>query len=182
MVGGGACEEDAMINQPPPSPSDDLDFRKWAHEQNMKAAERAHDKSDEFVRQINEAAINVGNLALRMGMLINGGAAVALLTFVGNLPAEQKRAVAATLGWFAGGVAAAVLGLALAYFTNYCIVRKERSKTWNYQPPYVADGPDTNWWHRLNVLCHILAIVVGLGSLVLFVVGMFYVRAALTKL
>lgn len=92
----------AMTNQPPSSPPN-LDLQKWAHEQNTKAAERAHDKSEEFVLQVNEAAINGSNLALRMAMLINGGAAVALLTFVGGLSGEQKRAVAATLNWFAGG-------------------------------------------------------------------------------
>jgi hypothetical protein len=75
--------------------------QKWLYEQNVKAAERAHDKSYEFRTQTNEAAMQGGNLALRMGLLINGGAAVALLTFIGTLPVDQKRAIAATLSWFA---------------------------------------------------------------------------------
>jgi hypothetical protein len=170
-----------MTNQPPSSPPN-LDLQKWALEQNTKAAERAHDKSEEFVRQVNEAVISGGNLALRTAMLINGGAAVALLTFVGGLPADQKRAVAATLGWFAWGVAAAVAGLALAYFTNYCIAVQERSKKWIYQPPYIQDGTTTKRWGKVIRLFRTLAILVGLSSLVLFIVGMFFVRAALTKL
>jgi hypothetical protein len=72
-----------------------------------------HDTWREFGLQANEAAIGAGNLALRMSLLINGGAAVALLTFVGPLPANQKRAVADTLVWFSSGIVAAVAGLAL---------------------------------------------------------------------
>jgi hypothetical protein len=117
-----------------------------------------------------------------MSLLINGGAAAALLTFIGGLPANQKRAVADTLVWFAWGVAAAVAGLGLAYFTNYATARMEGSKIWHNQPPYVRDGPATARWKRLNIIFHIAAVIVGLASLVLFIVGMLAVRAALTKL
>src|SRR5262249_39687793 len=165
----------------PPSPGD-IELQKWLHEQNRRAAERAHDTWREFALQVNEAAISAGNLALRMSLLINGGAAAALLTFVGGLPANQKRAVADTLVWFAWGVAAAVAGLGLAYFTNYATARMERSKIWHSQPPYVRDGPDTARWKRLNLGFHIAAVIVGLASLVLFIIGMLYVRSALTTL
>jgi len=65
-----------MTNQPPSSPPN-LDLQKWAHEQNTKAAERAHDKSEEFVLQVNEAAINGSNLALRGVDRMIGGALTA---------------------------------------------------------------------------------------------------------
>jgi len=90
-----------MSNGPPPPTPAELEWRKWLHEQNQRAAERAHDKSRESFNQINKSVVEGGNLALRMALLINGGAAVALLTFIGPLPADQKRAVAASLDWFA---------------------------------------------------------------------------------
>jgi hypothetical protein len=90
-------------SQSPPTAAE-LERQKWLHEQNQRAAERAHDTSKEVALQVNEAAISAGNLALRMSLLINGGAAAALLTFVGGLPANQKRAVADTLVWFASDV------------------------------------------------------------------------------
>ena len=173
-----------MTNQPPPSPpiEEQIELQKRLHEHNTQVAQRAHDRSNEFARQINEAAINAANLTLRMALLINGGAAVALLTFVGALPAEQKRAVAATLDWFAWGVAAAVAGLACAYFTNHGLAVQERSKTFADKPPYVINGANTKRWSYFVLVFRVLAIIVGSGSVVLFLVGMLGVRAALTKL
>jgi hypothetical protein len=173
-----------MTNQPPPSPptKEQIELQKRLHEQNAQAAQRAHDRSNEFARQINEAAINAASLTLRMALLINGGAAVALLTFVGSLPAEQKRAVAATLDWFAWGVAAAVAGLACAYFTNHGLAVQERSKTLTDQPPYVINGVDTQRWRYFVLVLRLLAVIVGTGSVVLFLFGMLSVRDALTKL
>jgi hypothetical protein len=162
-------------NQPPPP----LDYQQWLHEQQRSVAERAHDKIDEFHRYINEAAISAANLALRMALLINGGAAVALLSFDGHLPQKQMTAVAGTLLWFAWGVAASVAGIALAYFTNYCMAGVASSKLKSYQAPFVSDGPRTWKWIFANRVFHILAVLAGLASLVLFIVGMFDVRAAL---
>jgi hypothetical protein len=171
-----------MTNQPPPSPptKEQIELQKRIHEQNTQA--RAQDRSNAFARQINEAAINAANLSLRMALLINAGAAVALLTFVGGLPAEQKRAVAATLDWFAWGVAAAVAGLACAYFTNHGLAIQERSKTFTDVPPYVISGANTKRWSYVVLVFRVLAIIVGSASVVLFLVGMLGVRAALTKL
>src|SRR5262245_66693266 len=117
-----------------------------------------------------------------MALLINGGSAVALLTFVGSLHVEHKRAVAATLDWFAWGVAAAVAGLACAYFVNHGLAVQERSKTFTDKPPYVINGANTKRWRYVVLVFRLLAIIVGSGSVVLFLVGMLGVRAALTKL
>jgi hypothetical protein len=173
-----------MTNQPPPSPptKEQIERQKRLHGQNTQVAQRAHDRSNAFARQINEAAINAANLTLRMALLINAGAAVALLTFVGSLPAEQKRAIAATLDWFTWGVAAAVAGLACAYFTNHGLAVQERSKTFTDMPPYVINGPNTRRWRYFVLVFRILAVIVGSGSVVLFLLGMLSVRDALTKL
>jgi hypothetical protein len=173
-----------MANQPPPSPptKEQIELQKRLDEHGTQVAQRAHNRSNEFARQINEAAINAANLTLRMALLINGGAAVALLTFVGDLPAEQKRAVAATLDWFAWGVAAAVAGLACAYFTNHGLAVQERSKTFTDVPPYVINGANTKRWRYFVLVFRFLAIIVGSSSVVLFLVGMLSVRAALTRL
>jgi hypothetical protein len=173
-----------MANQPPPSPptKEQVEQQKWLHEQNADVAQRAHDRSNAFARQINEAAINAANLTLRMALLVNGGAAVALLTFIGSLPAEQKRAVAATIDCFAWGVAAALAGLACAYFTNHGLAVRERSKAFTDVPPYVIDGANTKRWRSVVLVFRVLAIIVGSASVILFLVGMLSVRAALTKL
>ena len=44
---------------------------------------RAHDSNREELQNANAAAIEAGNIAIRSLLLINGGASVALLAFVG---------------------------------------------------------------------------------------------------
>jgi hypothetical protein len=161
-------------NEPPP-----LTHQRWLHEQQRGVAERVHDTADEFHRQVNEAAISAAYLALRITLIINGGAAVALLSFNGHLPQKQMTVVAGTLLWFAWGVVCSAAGIALAYFTNYCMAGAATSKIKSYQPPYVSDGPNTWRWLLANRIFHILAILAGLCSLAFFIVGMFSVRAAL---
>jgi hypothetical protein len=165
-----------------PDQQEPTDHQRWLAEQQRTLAERAHDRTLEFFDGVNKAAMDTANLALRMSLLINGGAAVALLSFVGGLPTGQKKAVADTLLWFASGVAAAVTAMVLAYFTHYCMAGSEGSKIRKYEAPYIEAGPHTAVWRRCNYALHILSVIVGVGSIVLFVIGMVYVRSALTRL
>ena len=134
------------------------------------------------------ALITTSSLALRMAMLINGGAAIAMLAFIGGLVSKDKIAVgqldkiANSLTWFALGVAFAVAGIALAYFTHYCMAGTASSQTKKWEPPYMEPGPKTPLWRRLNIAFHVAAVVAGLASLSFFVVGMFSVRAAISHL
>lgn len=166
--------------QQPPQPP--FDFQKWVHEMKRQDAQRVHDTSNQFHTYINTAAIETANLTLRMAMLINGGAAVALLSFVAGFAPNQKRAVADSLVWFAWGVVAAVVGLALAYFTNYCMVGIEGSRIRKWEHPYIEDGPITHRWRMANRIFHVAAVIVGLASIVFFVVGMFQIRGAIKLL
>jgi hypothetical protein len=140
----------------------------------------------EFAREAfhkaNEAATSGANLALRMSLLINGGAAVALLAFIKDLSKEQQHAIADTLVWFGFGVTAAVLALALAYFTNYSLGQVEVSRLPTDQFPYLRDGPTTAQRRRRYWVFLWAAIIVGLTSIALFVIGLLLVRDALTKL
>jgi hypothetical protein len=168
-------------------------WQKWVYEQNVhaaelatelnvKSAERAHDRSHEFATRANEAAIQGGNLALRMGLLINGGAAVALLTFLGTLTVDQKRSIAPILAWFAWGVVFASVALVAAYFTNRAVSGTERSKKWQWEEPHVKDGPHTRKWKVAYWVFFAISVIIGLGSLGLFVAGMWAAQDALTKL
>jgi hypothetical protein len=166
-----------MPDQQPPAD----DHKRWEFEQKRAVAERAHDHITEFGNKVGEAAINGGNLALRMVLLINGGAAVALLSFMGSLK-DQRQAIASALAWFAWGVVAAALALGLAYATNFCVAGTARSMTHWYEPPYVRYGPQTALWRRWNLGFHIGAVLAGIGALVLFVMGMLRVKSAFINL
>jgi hypothetical protein len=133
----------------------------------------------EAFHKANEAATNATNLALRMALLINGGAAVALLAFIKDLEEKQQHATANTLLWFALGVTAAVLSLTFAYFTNYSAGQVMISGVPIDQPPYLRDGPTSARWRRRYWVFLWVAIFLGLISIALFVVGILFVRKAL---
>ena len=63
----------------------DADHAKWLLEMQREDAHRAHDEAKNFYQQVNEYTIKAGENALRAFLLINGGAAVSVLAFIGGL-------------------------------------------------------------------------------------------------
>ena len=59
------------------------------HRQNVEEAHRAHDVLRAHRRAFNEAAVKSGEVILRTCLLINGGAAIAVLAFMGNVIAKD---------------------------------------------------------------------------------------------
>jgi hypothetical protein len=167
--------------QMPPS-QQQVDYAKWPEELRRRDAERTHDAHTAYHRAGNEAALKTSELALRMSLLINGGAAVALLTFVGSLDAKQKVAIADSLIWFAGGVVLAVLAIGAAYFTHYFTVCSAASKQPIWDHPYFKPGPRTQFFSRLTSISHVAALLLGSASLAMFVCGVLAVRSAFGSL
>lgn len=151
-----------------------------------KTAERAHENLTEFTRQNYEAAFKSGQIALRTVVLVNGGAAVAVLFFLGAIAARvsvvQISVVASSLIWFVAGITCGLIALTCAYLTNLydANVGTSLSQTWQY--PYSQPGRYTQYFVRLSRFVHILAILAGTVSLLLFVVGMWDVRSAIILL
>ena len=89
---------------------------------NRKAAERAHRDLTEFTRQNFQAAFQSGQIALRALILVNGGAAVAVLFFLSTIAAKvsvaQISVVASSLVWFVAGITCGLMALTCAYLTN----------------------------------------------------------------
>jgi hypothetical protein len=171
-----------MIDDPQQLP---YDHRRWVYELNRDHAHRAHDKSAEFFHKANSAAIAGGNLALKMAVLINGGAAISLLTFLGSLFEKRKGVFdvfAGALIWFASGVALAGAGFLLAYFTNYFTAAWEGSKSPTWEHPYIEPGPKTELWQKYKRFCHWSAAIAGTASLVLFLAGIVRVYYAFTQI
>src|SRR5437016_8648142 len=81
-------------------------------------AMRAHDRSHGVSEALNEAAIKAGETAIKTLMLVNGGAAVSVLAFIGGLvgqgrvTSKQMTDVSSSLLWFVAGVALAAVALA----------------------------------------------------------------------
>jgi hypothetical protein len=155
---------------------------------NRRDAERQHDRIDQFIDSVNQAAVNSGLAALRTAVIVNGGAAVVLLTFIGGLISSNKIGgdeidrTAASMMWFALGVAAALLGLLLGYAANYTSGAAARSlrRTWNH--PFQQAGPHTMFWTVLNYATGWAALLAGVCSIGLFVGGLFAVYNSITSL
>jgi hypothetical protein len=149
---------------------------------------REHDRAKDFEDKTNEATITSGQVALRTSVLINGGAAVAVLAFIGALVGNdrvglaQVGKMAGSLMWFAAGVAAAGAALGLSYCTNFCDVKVSESRIRKWEHPYLDDGRSTPKWRRWAIAFHSAAIAVGVSSLVLFIIGMVAVRNAIKHL
>lgn len=166
-----------------------IELKKWEYEQNTRMAERYHDQELNFSKYMNEAAINNANIALRALVLVNGGAAIAVLAFVGSLVSSDVANITSKLSeltapliWFAVGVALSPLGMAFAYFTNYSSAVSSINKTRLYIHPYLKDTADSRRWEKIGRWCHIAAVVLAFASLGCFLLGMFDVREAINAL
>lgn len=107
--------------------------------------------------EMMRAVISFGQGAIRSLILINGGAAVAVMTFVGNLKSRHENGaetLAQSLLLFALGVVAAAIVAGFAYVTQYLY------------------DSSAGRLPKLGIAFHIIAIVSAAVSLGLFVCGL----------
>ena len=125
----------------------------------VRAREEARwvDRATTFFTQVNEAAIKTGESTFQACLLINGGAAISVLAFIGGLASKdvigvaQLAVVADSLIAFAGGVLAAVAGMALSYLVHYF--------TAVHTDSLIQRGERTVLFGRLKNGLHVLAIL-----------------------
>lgn len=171
--------------QQPQRPRSDDQTAAELDQQNVR---RLFERKQQFAEQSAQATIESGQLALRTAVLVNGGAAVAVLGFIGAFASKDKigvtelTAVARSLIWFAFGVLAAVTAMVVAYVTSFCMTTWVRSEQYISQPPFVLPGRNTGMWWGLYLTFLILAGLTGVASLALFIWGTFDVRSAIVKL
>jgi hypothetical protein len=158
------------------------------HHRRLDQAQRRHAQLDEFINDANKAAIESANLVFRTLVFINGGAAVAVLAFVGGLISQNKLSIgpqvsdiAFSLVLFAFGVLAASAGIGCAYFINFCAVGHAQSFSRLWEHPHVIETPAARWWRYVAMLFRALAIFFGLGAALLFAWGALEVRSAVIK-
>ena len=173
-----------MTDAPPPP----FEYTKWAHELKREDVQRASDLHVSRVDKSNEAAIKAADAALRAGLLINGGAAVSVLAFIGSLATKELIAVpqlsrvAASLENFALGVAVAVVGLWLSYLTHFFEAGYYASMKWDPDTSSMGPGPKTSGYLWARICVHVLAVIAFLACIACFVYGMFSVRDAIDHL
>jgi hypothetical protein len=124
---------------------------------------------------------------LRNLLLINGGAAVAILAFMGSVISKDAGShkiigdIAGGLTYFASGVIASVTALGLTYFVHFATGLAAASQKAVWEHPYIVPGKHTAWLARLKIGLHILAVALAVLSAVLFVISLLAVKNAVTS-
>lgn len=168
-----------------PKPADENDLKKELREQDRLQAIRAHERFYRLSDRNDDATVASGTLALRSLMLINGGAAVALLAFVGTLATNDAKnsfdllVITGPLMWFVWGVALSVLAIGLVYCTNYCMSCRDVNVKLTWKHPFIKKNDNYRYWHVAVVVFQIFTYLSGVGSLVCFIYGMYDIRMAI---
>jgi hypothetical protein len=155
--------------------------------ENMEQARRAQESLHEFSMRIDDSGIKSGDALLRNLLLINGGAAVAILAFMGSVISKDAGShkiigdIAGGLTYFASGVIASVTALGLTYFVHFATGLAAASQKAVWEHPYIVPGKHTAWLARLKIGLHILAVALAVLSAVLFVIGLLAVKNAVTS-
>ncbi|WP_137044595.1 hypothetical protein [Pseudolabrys sp. FHR47] len=157
------------------------------HVRNLREdALRAHDAESEFWTQVNQGALDGGTLAIKTAFLINGGAALAVLGFIGAVAGQGRigdadvQNITSALMWFTSGVALAGFSTGAAYFTNLATAAMSSSKKRLWEHPYL--GPPDRCYTMLRTLFLAVAVIAGIGSMCLFVGGMIDVKHSVSKM
>lgn len=119
-------------------------------------------------------ATQIALSALRGLMIINGGAIVALFTFIGNAPGSYDRAaIWWAFTWFASGLFLTMAANILGYFTQSWYFQSSTEQSWNAQArrhrrpaPYNAE-----WYNRWGSRAEFVALVCVVLALISFGFG-----------
>lgn len=139
-----------------------------------------------FIAAANAAAAALSAATLKGLLLINGGAAVAMLGFVASIAGQSTEAqslmsdIAGPLLWFAWGVALTVFATGMAYGVMYLQAAYAQSFELIPHSPYTSAGDHTHRYRKLCVTSHVLAVVLASASLACFIRGVTLVAKTLT--
>ncbi len=165
-----------------------FEVQKWLEDIRRQDAYRSHDRWDSITDTLDEAAIKASENGLRAAILINGGAAVSVLAFIGGLASkdlikiDRLAEVASSLMIFGIGVLLAAIGIGLSYCTHYFSGKIISTFQRGFDHPYVTSSPKGAKWTICRNIVHVLAFVAGIASLVFFGWGMYSVKVAITHL
>jgi len=138
-----------------------LEILKATHQLQIERFKLVANANFESFRSVNAAGAN----AAKSGMIINGGAAVALLAFVGNIWNKNPNVgtiteIAYGILFFCSGVFLAAFCTGITYIAQYCFSNVD------------DDENDKNYkWQMAGNIFNILAILTGFAALLFFCFG-----------
>lgn len=143
-------------------------------------------RQTDLYMEANKAAVDLGTLALKTVILINGGAVAAALAFLGQLWPDRAdleiiQAIGVAIGLFAIGVASGALAAGLAYFIEFF-----RSNTVAYIVRAVVESRSAENEGRNSIFirnCLLYpAMILTAGAYIAFVLGTYQAVDGISKL
>lgn len=159
---------------------------KYLSELNRQHALTAHERHHQAITDARKAAIDSATTAIRLMILVNGGAVVALLGFAGTIETGENgsivtlSALAPPIMWFAVGVGFSALTAALAYLVNLLDADMLALTTQVWDHPYLVYEEVPKSLRMARNVLHRFAMVLAIGSLVAFFGGVIQVTDAIT--
>lgn len=141
------------------------------------------DKAQElqtFIAASNAAAISLSGAALKALLLLNGGAAIAMLGFVATMATGERASlldlseVVSVLQIFALGAGMAVLATGFAYVVMYFQAAVAQSFDLIDEPPFYRNSNKTTLLTRIYKIFHIFSVLTAFASLGSFGLGVMW--------
>lgn len=157
-----------------------------ARREEMEHAKRAHDLNRQMSNLCRSAAVDSANIAIRALLLINGGAVVALLAFVGAIAssdvgnAVKIEELVTPIFSFAFGVGCAAIAALLAYIVNWMDADITNSVKFTWEHPYIVDTKAAAGLTYIRIVCHYLAFAAALLAIGAFFRGIVTVTHAIS--
>lgn len=142
-------------------------------------ARRAWDRHERTHLQLLGASLDTAREALRALLVVNGGACVALLAFLGvatGIEDTRRQAMFAALAedalrWFAFGLLSALIAAGFAYLTNALAAAAISTRLSSQDPPYFIETPESQRNRSLSTTLNIGAVLAAVVSLIFFLTG-----------
>ena len=153
-----------------------------AAEGRVKLAQREHERMDRAQVAMFPAVTGFAVEALKAPALINGGAAAAMLAFVGT--GRQPVTLDTILGLkaFALGLVLAALATASAYFSQYLYLAHMRSTRHDWHHPFAIETAESRRAIRTGIGFHLFGIALVLAAYGCAAFGLWSVASSLVPL
>jgi hypothetical protein len=158
------------------------------YDRNQRAAERQHDHIDDLRKRLTEASTRDAQEGIKVVLLVNSGAAVAILAFIGALASRSGvtlanlKAITSSLYWFSGGIISSGVTAAFAYLSNslYAGHLSAMDKVWEH--PYVRENANSRRMWRWAMGFNWAGLILAIAGLGLFIRGVYVAAHAIEKL
>ncbi len=146
---------------------------------------KAHERNDAEITFLNEHTISISIVTLKSLLIINGGAAIAMLGFVSSLAGNTTQenalivAMAIPISFFAKGVATSVFACCMAYVVMYLQVTHAQSMSYIWKHPYIEKGKKSDRIWYASTILQALTVIVAFGALAAFIMGIYAVNDAI---